>query len=321
VASTVTKTKSPKIGFVLSTTQEERYQKDRKVFEETVTSLGGSVLFVTCENNEQLQLSEVEALISQGIKVLVLQPVNGETASVLVKLAKKRGIAVVNYDRLIKKAPLDAYITEDSEKVGELQAEAAVRFTNYKGNYVILMGQAEHSVTEARTAGVLKVLSKYPEIKIVVKEYHNAWSPSLAKQTSLKALSKFDNQIDAIIANNSGMAHGAVQAVEERKLLGKVFIAGADGDLGAIRDMLSGKQAFDVFVSITDMARRAAEIAMNLTNKSAFKYDSLTDNELMKVKTINTPVYPISKNDIEERILKTGFHSREAVYGKPVPAE
>ena len=70
VASTVTKTKSPKIGFVLSTTQEERYQKDRKVFEETVTSLGGSVLFVTCENNEQLQLSEVEALISQGINRL-----------------------------------------------------------------------------------------------------------------------------------------------------------------------------------------------------------------------------------------------------------
>ena len=306
----------PKIGFILSTMQEERYQRDRKVFEETVKALGGEVAFSSCNNNEQTQAAEVDNLLSQGVKVLVIQPVNGDTASSFVKQAKQDGVAVVGYDRLIKGAPIDAYITEDSRRVGELQAEAAVKATGGKGNYVILMGQAGHSVAEARTAGVLNVLKKYPQVRIVVKQYHAGWSPQLAMQTTENALTQHKNDIQAILANNSGMAHGAVQAVEEQKLTGKVFIAGADADLAAIRDIAIGKQSFEVFISINDMARKAAEVAMALAEKKEFKSDSLVDNGAGQVKTMNTPVFPVDKNSIESRIIKTGFHTREAVYGK-----
>lgn len=311
----------PKVGFILSTMQEERYQRDKKVFEETAKKLGAEVVFASCNNSEQTQATQVDNLLSQGVKVLVIQPVNGDTASAFVKQAKQDGVAVVDYDRLIKNAPIDAYITEDSIKVGELQAEAAAKYTHGKGNYVILMGQAGHSVAEARTKGVLNVLSKYPDIKIVMKQYHDGWSPEAAMKSTENALTQFHNDIQAVIANNSGMAHGALQAVEEQKLTGKVFVAGADADLASIRDIVNGKQQFEVFISITDMARRAAETAVALAKNEQFKFDSQVNNGAGQVKTINTPVFPVDKQQVDARIINTGFHTREAVYGKSASSQ
>ena len=308
--------KKLKIGFILSTMQEERYQRDKRVFEETVQKLGAEVVFASCNNNEQTQAAQVDTMLSKHVDALVIQPVNGDTASSFVKDAKADKIPVVDYDRLIKNAAIDAYITEDSFKVGKLQAEAAVAYTKGKGNYVILMGQAGHSVAEARTAGIMSVLSKSPGVKIVVKQYHQGWSPDLAMKTTENALTRYKNDIQAVIANNSGMAHGAIQAIEEQKLTGKVFVAGADADLASIRDIVNGKQNLEVFISINDMAKRAAEVAVSLAKKEPFKFDSEVDNGSGKIKTVNTPVFAIDKKNVEERIVKTGFHSREAVYGK-----
>lgn len=307
---------SPKVGFILSTMQEERYQRDKAVFEATVKKLGGEVVFASCNNNEQTQAAQVDNLLSQGVKALVIQPVNGDTAAGLVKQAKEDGVAVVDYDRLIRNAPIDFYITEDSEKVGALQAEAAVAHTGGKGNFVLLMGQAGHSVAEARTRGVMKVLAKHPNIKLVVKQYHHGWSPKLAMETTENALTKYKNDIHAVIANNSGMAHGAIQALAEQKLAGKVFVAGADADLTAIRDIVSGKQQFEVFISITDMAERAARVAYALAAHQPLpKEDMIVDNGYGKIKTANTPVFAVSKKNLDKQIIATGFHTKKAVYG------
>src|SRR6185295_346203 len=284
-----------KVGFILSTMQEERYQRDKRVFEETAKSLGADVVFASCNNSEQTQAAEVDNLLSQGVKALVIQPVNGDTASSFVKQAKQDGVFVVDYDRLIKNSPIDAYITEDSLKVGQLQAEAAVKFTGGKGNFVILKGQAGHSVAEARTAGVLSVLKKHPNIKIVVQQYHNGWSPKLAMETTENALTQYKNNVQAIIANNSGMAHGALQALEEQKLTGKVFLAGADADLANLRDIVANKQQFEVLISINDMAASAARTAVALAKKEQFKFDTEVNNGMAQIKTINTPVFSVDK--------------------------
>jgi D-xylose transport system substrate-binding protein len=305
----------PKIGFILSTMQEERYQRDKKVFEDTVKKLGGEVVFASCNNNEQTQAAQVDNLLSQGVKALVLQPVNGDTAAGLVKQAKADGVFVVDYDRLIRNAAIDYYVTEDSEKVGELQAQAAVEYTKGKGNYVLLMGQAGHSVAEARTRGVLRVLEKHPDIKLVVKQYHDAWSPTRAMATVENALTRYKNDIQAVIANNSGMAHGAIQALQEQKLAGKVFVAGADADLTAIRDIVAGKQQFEVFISISDMAERAARAAYALATGQPPQFDTTVDNGHGKIKTTNTPVFAVSKQNIDKQIIATGFHTHKAVYG------
>jgi D-xylose transport system substrate-binding protein len=305
----------PKVGFILATLQEERYQKDRRFFEEAVRKLGGEMVFASCNNSEQTQAAMVDNLISQGVRALVIQAVNGDTAGGFAKQAKADGVPVVAYDRLIKNAPIDAFVTEDAERVGEIQAEAAMKHLGGKGKLVVLMGQAGDPNAEARTSGIFKVLKKFPQAKVVAKAYHDAWSPERALKTTENALTQNHNDVQAILANNSGMARGALQALQEQKLLGKVFVAGADADLANVRDIVAGKQQFEVYISIQDMAELAAKTAMALAQKQDFKFQGLTDNGAVKVKTINTPVLGVDRASVEERVIRTGFHSRESVFG------
>jgi len=304
-----------KIGFILSTLQEERYAKDKKLFEDKAHALGADVVFAAANNSEQEQLAKVENVLSQGVKVLVVQPVNSKAASSFVTMAHKDGIKVIAYDRIINNAPLDLYVTQDSYKVGVLQAEAAVAATKGKGNYIILRGESGHSVANEITRGVEETLRKHPNIKVVVNQAHAGWSGDLAMKTVENALTKYNNKIDAILANNSGMANGAVQALLEQKLTGKVFVAGADADLAAIKNIVANRQQFEVLKAIQPLADAAAESAVKLARGEGIVADGEVDGGSSKVSVINTPVYPVTKDNLEETILATGFHSREDVYG------
>ena len=306
-----------KIGFILDTMNEERYQKDKAYFEEKAKALGAKVIFAAANSDVATQMNKVENMLSLGVKALVIQPVDSNAASSMVEAAKKENVPVIAYDRIIYKAPLSLYVTQDSFKVGVLQAEAAVKATNGKGNYVILSGAEGHSVAEAITSGVKSVLAKYPDVKLVTHQYHPGWDTSIALKTTENALTKNKNEIAAILANNSGMAHGAVQAVAEQKLAGKIFIAGADADLAAIKDIVSGKQQFEVLKDIRPLAEAAAEAAVALAKGQVVKSDSTVDNQSgTPVPVINTPVYPITMENLEEKIFNSGFHDRNAVFGE-----
>ncbi len=296
--------------------QEERYQKDKAIFEKMAQSLGADVIFAACDNNEQIQAAKVENLLATGIQALVIQPVNSDTAASFVEQAHEDGVKVVAYDRLIKNADLDFYATQNSYQVGVLQAEAAVKITKGEGNYIILMGQAGHSVAQEITRGNLDVLKKHSKIKVVVQQSHNSWSPSEAMATAENALTKYKNKISAILANNSGMAHGAVQALKEQNLLGKVFVAGADADLTAIRNIVAGHQQFEVLKAIKPLAEGAAKVAVQLAKGQTPAHDKTIFNGKKEVNVLNTPVYPITKDNIKTQIIDTGFHSAKDIYGK-----
>src|SRR5690606_27934177 len=120
----------------------------------------------------------------------------------------------------------------------------------------------------------------------------------------------------AILANNSGMANAAVQALAEQQLAGKVFVAGSDADLAAVKNIVQGKQQMDVLKEIEPLARTAAQVAYKLAKQEQPQSESVTKSGIFAVPTIATPVYAIDKSNLEERIFKTGFHPREAVYGR-----
>jgi D-xylose transport system substrate-binding protein len=305
-----------KIGFVLSTLQEERYQKDQKYFNEEAKKLGFTPVVVSADNNPQTQTAKVENLLSQGVKALVIQPVNSDAAANLVKIAHEEKVPVVAYDRMINNAPVDFYVTQDSFQVGVLQAEAAVKATKGKGNYVILMGQAGHSVANEITRGVESILKKYPEIKVVVKRNHEGWSQSLAMATVENALTQNKNKIDAVLANNSGMAQGAVKALGEQSLDGKVFVAGADADLAAIKNIVAGKQQFEVLKDLAPLAQAAAQSAFKLAKGEKPVATNMVKSGSYSVPSVATPTYAITKDNLEERIFKSGFHTKASVMGK-----
>ncbi len=314
--STQSGVKPIRLGFVLATLNEERYAKDRKYFEDFAKTQGAEVEFAACDDKVDRQTAKVETLLSKKIDALVIQPVNGEAASSIVQLAKKDGVPVVAYDRIIKNADIDAYVTQDSFKVGVLQAEAAVKATQGKGNYIILMGEAGHSVADEITRGVLSVLEKNPGIHIVVKQNHPGWATSLALATVENALTKYKNNIAAILANNDGMALGAIQALEEQKLSGKVFVAGADADLTAVKNLVKDKQSLTILKGIKPLAEAAVTAALQLARKQPLTSDSKKNNGLKDISVINTPVSAVNKENIKAEVIDNGFHSSEDVYGK-----
>lgn len=303
----------PRIGFILDNMQEERYAKDKKYFTEAAEALGAEVIFASSDSSTAKQMDQVENMIVNGVKTIVIQPVDSKSAKSMVEKAKREGIAVIAYDRIIEDAPLDLYVTQDSFKVGVLQAEAAVQATGRKGNFVILSGAQGHSVAESITRGVFSVLEKHPEIKVVVHQYHEGWSTKLALNTVENALTAQKDNVQAILANNSGMARGAVQAVSARNLSSKVFIAGADADLTAIKDIVAKRQHFEVLKAIEPLARSSAEAAVKLARGEKVTGDSVTRSG---VQVINTPVFAVTPDNLEETIIQSGFHTREAVFGQ-----
>ncbi len=314
--STQSAVKPVRIGFVLATLNEERYTKDRQYFEDFAKAQGAEVEFAACDGKVDVQTAKVETLLSKKVDAIVIQPVNGETASSIVQMAKKDGVPVVAYDRIIKNADIDAYVTQDSFKVGVLQAEAAVKATNGKGNYILLMGEAGHSVAEEITRGNLSVLEKTPGVKIVVKQNHPGWATSLALATVENALTRYKNDVAAILANNDGMALGAIQALEEQKLSGKVFVAGADADLTAVKNLVKGKQSLTILKGIKPLAEAAVTAALQLAKKQPLTSDSTKNNGLKEVPVVNTPVSAVNKDNIKTELIDNGFHTNEAIYGK-----
>ncbi len=124
--------KPVKIGFILKTMQEERYQRDKAAFIKAAEALGAKVYFDSANNDEQVQLAKFENMLAKGCKVIVLQPVNTGTAGNMVKMANEEGVKVVGYDSMLRNGPLDAMVMQDSWAVGKLQGEAMTAWLKEK---------------------------------------------------------------------------------------------------------------------------------------------------------------------------------------------
>jgi D-xylose transport system substrate-binding protein len=299
----------PQVAFLLSTLQEERYQKDVKYFEARAKELGLRVVTLAADNDNAKQIAQVEDVLTQGAKVLVIQPTDSQAASSYVRLAHEKGAKVVAYDRAIIAPDLDYYVSHDSYRVGVLQAQAALQATGNKGKYVILSGQAGHSVATEITRGYKDTLAPYiarGEIEIVLEQNHSSWSPEQALRTVEDALTRTGNHIDAILANNSGMARGAVQAVSAAGLQ-HVFIAGADADAANVNFVCQGKQSIEVLKDIQPLARTAAETAKQLFDGESPAAGSSIALAGKSVPVAAVRVEVITPDTVKSLIVDSGF--------------
>ena len=111
------------------------------------------------------------------------------------------------------------------------------------------------------------------------------------------------------------MAHGAIQALSEQKLIEKVFVPGADSDLASVKDVASSRQQLEILKDIAPLAQKSAQVAFKLAKGEKVTGDSFVDNGKAKIPTINTPVYAITRENIDARIVRTGFHSHRSIFG------
>lgn len=301
----------PKVAFLLSTLQEERYQKDKAYFEAAATKLGLKPFTLAADNDNARQLNEVEDALARGAKVLVIQPTDSAAAGAYVSKAHEHGVPVIAYDRDIKNGAVDYYVAHDSFRVGQLQALAALTATNSQGNFVLLNGQSGHSVAMEIARGYYSVLQPQIDagrIHVVVEKSHDAWSPEQALKTVEDAITKTQGHIAAILANNSGMARGAVQAVQAAKLP-HVFIAGADADAANVEYVCEGKQSVEVLKAIKPLAERAAEVASELA------HTGMVAGGGSKTPVAAVAVSLVDPTNARRLVIDSGFQSASALPG------
>ena len=295
---------------------EERWLKDRDLFKEAIESLGAEVEVVAASGDDALQISQAESLIQSGVDVLVIVPHNAEATAAIVHKAHLAGIKVIAYDRLVKNADLDLYVSFDNEQVGEMQARAMIGRVP-KGNYVFIGGAITDNNAHLLKKGVFKVLRPYIEngdINIIYDQWTKDWTPVNAKANMEQALRSTNLQINAVIAANDATAGGVIEALEANGLAGQIPVAGQDADLAGVQRIVKGTQTMTVYKPIRMLTEEVARLAVSLAKGEEISAKEKVNNGKIEVPSVLLAPIPVNESNINTTVISDGFHSKEDVY-------
>ncbi len=303
------------IGFSLSDLRIERWQTDRDLFTEKVEELGGSVISVSADLDSDVQESQAENLILQGVDALVIVANDGEKAASIVEKAHEAGIKVIAYDRLIKNCGLDYYISFDNVKVGEYEARGVLDVVS-EGDFAYLGGSPTDNnafLVKEGSFNLLQPKIDSGDINLVLDVFNDGWKSEEAYR-QLKAYLEGNGSVDAVVCANDGTAMGAVQALEEFGLAGTVPVSGQDASLGACQMIAEGKQTVSVYKPLKSIAYKAAEMAMAIAKGESVETNQEVDNGEMDVPSYLLDVQMVTKDNLMSTVIEDGFHSYDDVY-------
>jgi ribose transport system substrate-binding protein len=198
-------------------------------------------LIITDGNNDSgKQVSDVESLLSQGIKVLILSPLTADALTPIAKQAMDSGVPVVTLDRKVN-TPVTCHVGALNLPIGAEAAQLLAKKLDGKGSIIELQGTAGASATVDRNKGFVDELQKTPGLKIVATQNCDYLREKAVKFME-DMLERFnEGQIQAIYAHNDEMALGALQVLEAAKRQNGVLVVGIDGQNNAIQAVADGK--------------------------------------------------------------------------------
>lgn len=317
-ADKLTHEDQPYVGFVLDTLKDERWYKDKELFEKAAADQGARVKTLAANGNDDVQLKQAQLLIDEGVDVLVVVPHDAAFSAEIVDMAHKADVKVISYDRLITNAPVDYYVSFDNVKVGELQAAEIVKRTP-SGSYAYIGGAESDNNAVLFREGAMKVLKPLIDkgtIKLVYDQYTDGWDPKKAETNMKNALKQNRNQISAVIAANDGTAGGAVNALSAAGLAGKVPVSGQDAELEGLRRLVAGKQAMTVYKPIPLLAERAANMAAKVAAGEKINTEQSVNNGAADVPAVLLEPVAVTKDTIRSTVIKDGYVTEAEVYGK-----
>lgn len=310
-----------RIGFSMDTLKEERWQRDKELVEKRARELGAEINVAVADGNDDRQNQQVENLLTSGIDVLIIAPHNARIAASAVANAKKQGVPVISYDRLVASDDLDLYISHQVTKIGEMQAKYALDHAP-KGNYVMVYGSSTDNnallLKDAQLA-ILKPAIDQKDINIIAQQFAAEWKAEEALNIVENALTQNKNNVVAVVASNDGTAGGAIQALKAQGLTGKVVVTGQDAELPALQRIAQGEQTMTIYKPIQPLAYGAVDAAIKLAKKEAI-------NTSDKIKAVNREIPSllfepkvIDKSNLSD-VINDGYHTADDIY-KNVPAD
>jgi D-xylose transport system substrate-binding protein len=308
------------IGVSLPTQDVERWVRNKENLISEAAKQGVNIKVQVANDDPGKQISQCENLISQGVDVLIIAAADAVSSATSVEAAKQAGIPVLCYVRLVENCDLDAHIAYDNEKVGELQGKYLTQLVP-KGNYIVLAGSKTDHNSFLFKEGAMKYIQPLVDkgdVKIVMEQFVKGWQPAEALKIVENALTANNNKIDGILSPNDSLAGAAIQALAAQGLAGKVPVTGGDAELAAARRIIEGTQTMTAYRDLLIMDQKAIEVAIKLAKGEDISDDATEtiNNNYKDVPAILLAPIVVDKNNIDEVLIKSGYHSKEDVYGK-----
>lgn len=303
------------IGYLVDSLKVERWQTDIDAFQKRALELGARVLVETAEGDDELQLQQAAKLLDSGVSVLVLVAHDTDKAARIVTAAKARHVPVLAYERPVRNADVDFFVGTNPEVIGELQAASLARLAP-KGNYVLIGGSPTDANAKILREGQLRVLQPMidrKDIRIVADSWTKDWEPTAAYAAMSGAVDATNGDIAAVVASNDGTAGGAIQALEEHQLAGKVLVSGQDADLAAIIRILKGTQTMTVYKPVRLQAQVAAEAAVGLANGTPVKNAISIANGSKTVQAVFLRPVVVTKENVRQTVIVDGFQNLDTI--------
>ena len=231
---------------------------------EVVEGAGGTVIETVAANSTEIQLSNIDGLIAQGMDVLILLAKDPEAMQAKIDEVKSLGIPIIGYDRLVED-PDVFYLTFDNQGVGRIMAEEFVKVVT-QGQIAIVKGHSADPNADFLRAGMEPILAANPGITIPAgcEDYNDNWNTENARNMMTACLAATNNDIVGVISENDSMATGVVTALGEVGLAGTIPVTGQDGDIPALNRVALGTQLVSVWKDATQLGRVAGALAIQL---------------------------------------------------------
>ena len=306
----------PRIGFSMDSLVMERWKRDIDAFTRSTKDLGAELILEVANQDPAVQEKQIRDLLAKDIDVLVVVPNDTDRLAAVVSEVKAKGIPVLSYDRLVRRANVDLYVSFDNELVGSLMADAATRTLGEAAGVVIVNGPRSDYNAILINRGIHKVLDPRVaegKLRIVAELWPASWESESTKST-LEAVVAKDRNISAVIAGNDMLAEAAISVLSENRLMGKVRVTGQDADLGACQRLAEGSQWATVYKPINRLALTAAGFAVMLARGETLTPMASMDDGDYQVPFARLEPVLVTKDLLDNTVIKAGFHSAADVY-------
>ena len=296
-----------KIGLLLDSYVLDRWAVDEKYFCEKVTELGGECIAESAYGDAEQQVNIALKMIENGVQAIAVVPTDGKMAGKIVDAAKTKGIPIISYDRLIVHPDVALYVSYDSKKVGQIQAESALKQVE-KGNFLLVNGPVSDQNAVLFREGQLEVLKPKVakgQVKILADIKLDHWGELDAFIKADEFLSDNTAPLDAVIAANDGIATSIINWYGETLPKG-LFVTGQDGDIAAVKNLVSGKQGMTVYKPLKPLAYIAAEAAVKLAQGTKMAQAVPTKIAGITIDALLLEPKAVTKDNYKNTMVKDG---------------
>ncbi|MGO8695860.1 MAG: sugar ABC transporter substrate-binding protein [Rectinemataceae bacterium] len=327
------------VGIVLPTKDEPRWIQDQTRFLDALKTAGISAEVLFSQGSSAMEKTNVESLITKGIKVLIICPQDGSAAAAAADEAHQAGVKVISYDRLIRDtASVDYYVTFDSVQVGaawgkylESQVPMGKKGNNlyiYTGassdNNAFLFFQGAWSVLQPKIAdGTFIVRNSSRAVALrhkakltrdeqaaIIGQTTTNWNFNDAKnkaEANLTAVGKHDKGTVFICAPNDGTARAIADAFAADKDVTKYYITGQDAEIASIQYIIDGKQSMTVLKDVRTLVSDAIAAAVAYLNGGSPAQTTTYNNGKIDVPAKPTAIVTVTKDNVKAAIVDSGY--------------